>query len=60
MPFGNRKKYSRCSFQFSIARIKKYHPLFKHFSKLKIAFISMEKIVSISLKLDFTPNTLGG
>jgi len=32
--------------------------LFRHFPKLKIAYL-MEKILSISLKLNCTPNTLG-
>jgi len=33
--------------------------LFRHFTKLKIAYISLDKILWISLKLNFTPNTLG-
>jgi len=64
MPFGNRKKYFRKSFQFSIV-IKKISPLRKpeisilrHFPKLKIAYFN-GKILSISLKLNFTQNTLG-
>jgi len=66
MPFGNRKNYFRGSFEFKIVRIKeKYHPsgnmkfnnlgIFQS-SKLRMF---MEKILSMSLKLNFTPNTLG-
>jgi len=66
MPFGNRKKniledlFNSVSSQF-----KKYHPSgnlkFNYFgifqsSKLRIL---MGKIISISPKLNFTPNTLG-
>jgi len=66
MPFGNRKKYFRVSFQFSIVTIhKKYHPSgnlkFNYlgiFQSLKLR-IFVGKIISISLKLNFTPNTLG-
>jgi len=65
MPFGNRKKYFSGSFQFIIAFIKKNHPSgnlkFNYlgiFQSLKLR-ISTEKILSISLKLNFTPNTLG-
>jgi len=63
MPFGSRNIYFRGSFQFSI--VKKYHPSgnlkFNYsgiFQSLKL-HISMEKIFSISPKLNFTPNTLG-
>jgi len=47
MPFGNRKKYLRGSFQFSLATIQKnISPcipeiqLFRHFPKLKIAYFN--------------------
>jgi len=65
MPFGNRKKYFRESFQFSIVTMQKISPpwkpkiqLFSHFPKLKIAYFNGKKILLISLKLN-TPNTLG-
>jgi len=65
MPFGNRKKYFRGFFQFSIVTILKISPLwkpeiqlFRHFLKLKIAYFN-GKILSTSLKLNFTPNTFG-
>jgi len=60
-----KKKYFRGYFQFSIITIQKYHPpgnpklnYLGDFQSLKLR-ISMEKIVSISLKLNFSPNTLG-
>jgi len=63
MPFGNRKK--RRSSQFSIVPIQKPSPpgnlKFNYLGisqSLKLR-ISSEKIPSISLKLNFTPNTLG-
>jgi len=66
MPFGNRKIYFRGSFQFSIVQIKKkyHHPGNMEFNYLGIfqslkLRISIEKILLISLKLNFTPNTLG-
>jgi len=64
MPFGNRKKYFRGSYQFSIV-FKKYHPsgnlkcINSGISQSLKLRILMEKILSISLKLNFTPNTLG-
>jgi len=65
MPFGNRKKYFRRSFQFSIVTIKKTSPFWKpkiykyrHFAKLENSYIN-GKNTSNSLKLNFTPNTLG-
>ena len=65
MPFGNRKKYFRGSFQFSEVTLKKYHPSgnlkinnFGIFQRLKLRIIE-EKVLPISLKLNFTPNTLG-
>jgi len=66
MPFGNRKKYFRESFQFSVAKIKKKYLFsgnlkFKYlriFQSLKLRILK-EKIISIYLKLNFTPNTLG-
>jgi len=58
------KKYFRGSFQFSFVTIKKISPPGNHtfnylgiFQILKLR-ISIEKILSISLKLNFTPNTL--
>jgi len=64
MPFGNRNIYLRGSFQYCDS-LKNIIPLetyeiqqFRHFSKLRIAYFSGE-ILSISLKLNFTPNTLG-
>jgi len=63
-PFGNRKKYFTGSFQFSIVTIKKkYHPSGNlKFNNLSIFQSSkfrilMGKIVLISFKLNFTPNT---
>jgi len=60
-----KKKYFRGYFQFSIITIKKISPpwkpeiqSFRQFPKLKIAYFN-GKIVSISLKLNFSPNTLG-
>jgi len=65
MPFGNRKKYFRGFFSSVSLQYKKYHPsgnlifnLFWHFQSLKLRIL-MEKILSISLKLNFTPNTSG-
>jgi len=50
MPFANRKKYFRgSSFQFSIVAS----------LKLRIS-IKKKRILPISLKLNFTPYTLGG
>jgi len=66
MPFANRKKYFRGSFQLKIVTIKKYHLTgnlkFNNlgiFQRLKLR-ISMEKILPTSLKLNFTQNTLDG
>jgi len=65
-PSGNRKTYFRGSFQFSIVTISKISPLWKpelylfsNFSKLAIAYFNGKKILLISLKLNFTPSTLG-
>jgi len=65
MPFGNRKKYFRGSFQFSIVLIKKYHSSgnlkfynIGIFKSLKLRIL-VKKILRISLELNFTPNTLG-
>jgi len=65
MPSGNRKSYFRGSSQFSNVTISKISPLwkpeieyFRHFSKLKISCFN-EKILPISLELNFTPNTSG-
>jgi len=63
---GAEKKYFRGSFQLSIVTIRKISPpgnlMFDYlgiFQSLELR-ISMEKILSISLKLDFTPNSLLG
>jgi len=65
-PFGNKKKYFKGSFQFSIALILKISflwkpqiPLFSYYPKLDIAYFDRKKILSISLKQNFAPNTLG-
>jgi len=65
MPFGNMKIYFRGSFQFSLVTIQKYLPSgnlkFNNlgiFQGLKLRNV-MGKIFRISLKLNFTPNTLG-
>jgi len=66
MPSGNRKIYFRGSFQLSIlSQFQKYHPSGKLkfnnlgiFQSLKLLNL-MGKIIPISLKLNFTPNTLG-
>jgi len=65
MSFGNRNIYSRESFQFNVVQFKKYQPpgnlKFKNlgiFQSLKLRF-SVEKILSISLKLNFIPNSWG-
>ena len=64
MPFGSRKIYFRRSFQFSIVT-KKYHPSenlkLNNLGILKgLKFrILKRKIPLISLKLNFTPKTLG-
>jgi len=64
LPFGNRKKIVDL-FSLVLSEFKKYQPpgnlKFNYlgiFQSLKLRF-SMEKILSISLKLNFTPNTLG-
>jgi len=66
MPFGNRKKIFQRIFSVRYCQIsKKYHPSgnlkFNYlgiFQSLKLRSL-MRKILSISLKLNFTPNTLG-
>jgi len=65
MLFGNRNIYFRESFQFSIVTIKKYHlsgnPKSDYlgvFQTLKL-LILLRKILSVTFKLNFTPNTLG-
>jgi len=66
MPFGNRKKNTlEDLFSSVLSRFKKYHPSgnlkFTHlaiFQGLKFRIL-MEKILPISIKLNFTPNTLG-
>jgi len=67
MPFGIRRNYFRESFQFSIVTIQKLLPPWKpgiyflrNFPKLKIAYFNVKKKKTlISLKLNFTSNTLG-
>jgi len=67
MPFGNRKKNILEDLLSSVlSQFKKYHPsgnLEFHyldiFQSLNL-HILMEKILSISLKLNFTSNTFGG
>jgi len=64
MPFGNTKTILENLFTSAMSQFKKYYPsgnlkfyylgIFES-SKLRIL---MEKILSISLKLNFTPNTL--
>jgi len=66
MPSGNRNKYFRESFLVQyLSQFKKFHPsgnvVFNYlgiFQSLKLR-IFMEKILFISLKLNFTSNTLG-
>jgi len=65
IPFGNRKKYFRGSSEFSIATIQKiYHPRKTEINYLGISEslqlrITLEKFLSSSHKLNFTPNTSG-
>jgi len=66
MPFENIKKYFRGSFQLVLSQFKKYGfpwkpeiKLSRHFFQSLKMRISKEEIHSISLKLNFTPNTLG-
>jgi len=66
VPFGNRKKnILEDLFSSVLSQFKKYHPngnmKFNYlgiFQSLKLR-LSMEQILSVSLKLNFTPNTLG-
>jgi len=62
MRFGNRKIYFRGTFRRVLSQLKKYHcpgnPKFNYLGisqGLKLRIL-MEKILSISLKLNFTPN----
>ena len=64
MQFGNRKFCFRGSFQFNTVTIHKISPLWNLkfdylgiFQSLKLRIL-MEKILSISQKLNFAPNTL--
>ena len=67
MPFGNRKKNILEDLSSSVlSKLKKISPLGKPenyflglFQSLKLRN-SVGKILAISLKLNFTPNTLGG
>jgi len=65
MPFGNRKIHLIGSSLFSIEQLKKYHPSgnlklnnLGFFQSLKLRIL-LEKILAVSLNLNFTPNTLG-
>jgi len=65
MPFGNRKKYYKGSFQVSFVTVKKYHSSENQkfnnlgfFQSLKLRN-SMGNSPLTSLRLNFTPNTLG-
>jgi len=65
MPFGNRKNILEDLFCSVLSQLKKYHPYenlkFNNlgiFQSLKLRNV-MRKILQISLKLNFTPNTLG-
>jgi len=64
MPFGNREAYRIFSGQYChnfkkiSAPWKPEIESFRHFSKLKISYFN-GKIPPISLKLNFTPSTLG-
>jgi len=65
MPFGNRKFILKDLFSPVLSHFKKYHPSgnpkfnnLGFFQSLKLRIL-MEKILSISLKLNFTPDTLG-
>jgi len=65
MPFGNRKNILEYLLSPVLSQFKKYHPSgnlefhnFSIFQSLKFR-VSMEKILPISLKLNFTPNALG-
>jgi len=65
MPFGNRKNILEDLFRSVLSLFEKYHPSgnlkfinLGIFQSLKMRIL-MEKILPISLKLNFTPNTLG-
>jgi len=65
MPFENRKKNSEDLFSSILTQYKKYHPSgnlklnnLGLFQSLKLRVL-LEKILPISLKLNFIPNTLG-
>jgi len=65
MPFGNRKIYFEDFFSSVLSQLKMYHSSvdlkFNYlgiFQSLKLRIL-MGKVLSISLKLNFTPNTLG-
>ena len=65
MPFGNRKFYFRGFFSSVLLQFEKYNPsgnlkinYLGIFQSLKLRIL-MEKILSISLQLNFTSNTLG-
>jgi len=65
MPYSNRKNILEDLFSSQLSKFKKYRPSgklkfnnFGHFPKLEIALFN-GKILRISLKLNFIPNTLG-
>jgi len=65
MPFGNRKQYFIGSLSSVLLQLKKYRPFgnlklknLSIFQNLKLRILT-EKIFPFSLKLNFTPNTLG-
>jgi len=65
MPFSTEKNILKDFFSSVLSQYKKYHPSgnmkFNYlgiFQSLKLRIL-MEKILSVSLKLNFTPNTLG-
>jgi len=65
MPFGNRKNILEDRFSLALSQFKKYHPSgnlkFNNsgiYQSLKFRILT-EKILTISHKLYFSPNTLG-
>jgi len=65
MPFGNKKKILEDLFSSILSKFQQYHPSENLesnnsglFQSLKLRIL-MEKILPISLRLNFTPNTLG-
>jgi len=65
VPFGNRKNILEDIFSSVLSQFKKYYPFgnlkfdnLRIFQSLRLRIL-MKKILPISLKLNFTPNTLG-